>query len=160
MVSSVGNQQIRLICKVHITNYLDLGGYAGTLLCSLGWGVWCKPLIWFILHKNVSTISLPLLFRNTSPYHGVSFIRFFQLFSCLSAPLSFFAFLLSNHVIITPFSWTSSRASRDKAFPLMRCSYTHMGMAKYVVSQSGSSLLLRLLFPLLMGRAGLLLMSL
>ena len=125
----------------------------------LGWGVWCKPLIWFILHKNVSTISLPLLFRNTSPYHGVSFIRFFQLFSCLSAPLSFFAFLLSNHVIITPFSWTSSRASRDKAFPLMRCSYTHMGMAKYVVSQSGSSLLLSLLFPLLMGRAGLLLMS-
>ena len=135
--------------------------------CRLGWfgiglrlGVWCKPLIWFILHKNVSTISLPLLFRNTSPYHGVSFIRFFQLFSCLSAPLSFFAFLLSNHVIIMPFSWTSSRASRDKAFPLMRCSYTHMGMAKYVVSQSGSSLLLSLLFPLLMGRAGLLLMSL
>ena len=143
-------------CRSSRSNHLSLKQSC----VILGWGVWCKPLNWFRLHKNVSTISPPLLFRNTSPHHGVCFIRFFQLFFMFVSSTIILCFLLSNHVIITPFSWTSSRASRDKAFPLMRCSYTHMGMAKYVVSQSGSSLLLSLLFPLLMGRAGLLLMSL
>ena len=135
--------------------------FVETVLCNFGLGSVVQAL-------DLVHITQECFNHFPSPFYSgihpltmvLVLLDFSQLFSCLSAPLSFFAFLLSNHVIIRPFSWTSSRASRDKAFPLMRCSYTHMGMAKYVVSQSGSSLLLSLLFPLLMGRAGLLLMSL